>query len=559
MDRQQSTIEGLMFQLTEDGNVLQAVFTPIETRQPLDVAQIKQALEAQNFHTLFLHEPVLVELSQKYEAATEAFTLNIGERRDATVAASVAPDNMSASVTISPPYGGRAVDRQQVLDALQAAGVISGILDTNIDAAIATGQAEAILAAQGREPVCGQDARLEKLVPDITERHPIEDEHGKVDLRNLGQFITVRTGEPLMRRVPPTPGEPGENVRGEAIPAKPGKDLHFAPGLKGTALATDDENLLVAAISGQPKLVPNGVTVEPILAVENVDITTGYLDFEGAINIAGDVKAGMRVTATSDVTIGGVVEAAEVHAGGNIVVKGGIFGNWTGEQTPQESGDTAPKSKVHVATSIHSDAQIFADGSVSALFVENGCVEAGSSISIEKHAIQSQLTAINQIIVGKDGAKKGHIIGGIVRATQLVQTAIVGTDTGVKTTIEVGVNPLLQSKLSGLCHQLQLKNKQMEDLEHVITFARENPGRIKPELLEKTERTCESLQLDIAALNQEKSALQVQMDVADSARIVVSQKTYGGVKVRIGDKVRQIENELGPGTFHLMDNEIHYS
>src|SRR3989344_2561349 len=112
------TVKGLAFQMTDDGKTLQAVFTPVELKQPIDAVLIRSALAEQGFANLFLKEQPLAELIKKYSAASSSFTINIGERRDGTVAVTIAPDKMTASLTITPPFGGQAVDRQQVLDAL---------------------------------------------------------------------------------------------------------------------------------------------------------------------------------------------------------------------------------------------------------------------------------------------------------------------------------------------------------------------------------------------------------------------------------------------------------
>ena len=46
---------------------------------------------------------------------------------------------------------------------------------------------------------------------------------------DLGGIVTVHQGERLMQKHPPTPGEAGENVLGQVIPAKPGKEGHVLP------------------------------------------------------------------------------------------------------------------------------------------------------------------------------------------------------------------------------------------------------------------------------------------------------------------------------------------
>jgi len=536
------TVKGLAFQMTDDGKTLQAVFTPVEPKQPIDLILIKSALAAQGFADLFLKEQALDELSKKYSAASAPFILSIGERRDGTVAVTVAPDKMTARLTITPPFGGQAVGRQQVLDALNATGVVSGILTGEIDAAIALGKIETQLIAQGRAPVHGRDAEFRALIPEIRGRHPKIDEHGISDYRELGQFVTVTKGALLMRRIPATPGAAGKTVLGAAIPSTPGKDPPFAPGLKGAKVHPKEKNLLIAEIGGHAVLVHNGVTVEPILTVQDADLSTGNLSFEGSIHVVKDVKIGMKLKASGDVIIGGIMEASDIEAGGNVSIRGGVLG--------------------HVAINDHGDAihpstaRIRCGGSVTAHFIENASVEAGDCIIVDEEVKRSALTAVNQIVVGKQGSKKGHLIGGVTQATLLVQTIIAGSHAGVATRIEVGVNPLLHAKLDAVTQQLQHLEKEREDVERVIAYTLEHPTRINPDTMHKAERTYEKLQADIAERAQEKETLQTQMNLADNAKVVVGLRMYSGLQVKIGHKVREIDEERIGGVFSLKEDDI---
>jgi uncharacterized protein (DUF342 family) len=544
MDESTRGVAGLRLEWGEDGRSLQAVFTPTEPGEPIDAAGLRSILADQGFTGLFLFDHALADLTEQINAPSSPFSLVIGERRDGEATVTVAPDKMSAYLTISRPFGGRPVDRPQVLEALAKSGVVGGILEQQIDEAVALGSCDGRLIAQGKPAAAGTDATFRSLVAEIRERKPHLDEHGVADYRDLAQIVTVKAGDPLMRRIPPAPGVPGETVMGEPIPAKPGKETRFAPGLKGAAVASDDDSLLIAAVAGQPVLVPNGVMVEPTLSVPNVDLSTGHLSFEGSVKIAADVKTGMKVRATGDVIVCGTVEAAEIEAGGDVTVKGGIIG----QTDAKGHGGTHPGS-----------ARIRSGGSVSALFIEHAVIEAGNCIAVEEAVKQSELTAINQVVVGKDGSRKGHIIGGVTRATLLVQAAVAGSPAGIGTWIEVGVNPLIHGRLDAADRRIQGLEKEKEELVRVLAYGKSNPQRIKPELLQKAERTCEKLILDIAEASREKEALQAQLDLADNARIVVGQKAYGGVHIRIGQKVLNNEDERGGGTFRLEEDEISFS
>ena len=223
--------------------------------------------------------------------------------------------------------------------------------------------------------------------------------------------------------------------------------------------------------TGQPKLVPNGVVVEPTITLPQVDISTGNMSFDGTINIKGDVKDGMKIHATGDVFVGGTVEAAEIEAGGNVVIKGGVIGHSEHSGDPNE----APTF----------NAIIISKGSISAHFAENVCMEAGIDIIIEEFSMHNHLTALNRVLVGKSGGKKGRIIGGITCASVLVKTAIIGSNAGFVTKVRAGFNPYLQAQVDKLKLEIDANEKEQEDLKKIIAFVLAHPEKDKNGLLNK--------------------------------------------------------------------------
>ncbi|MDO9190763.1 MAG: FapA family protein, partial [Sulfurimicrobium sp.] len=343
---------------------LLASFTPAENLTPIDLESLKLIIAEAGYAQLFLSEPALAQLVKQYATASEPFSLEIGEVRDAVAAVEISADKMSAWLTVTPPCGGAAVTKAQIDRALSAKGVAAGIQDRAIDQVLADGTADRMLIAQGRQVVHGEDGRLECLIPMVKDRHPHLDEHDIADYRDLGGIVTVHQGERLMQKHPPTLGEGGENVLGQVIPAKPGKEAMYAPQLKGAMVDPEDPAFLISEIPGQPVEVSHGMTVEPTVTLQAIDLSTGNLDFDGTVNVIGDVHAGMSIRATGDIHVGGTVEAATLDAGGDVVVKGGIIGHGEVHDHPDE------KQKANIA-------RIRCAGSCSAHFVENASIETG--------------------------------------------------------------------------------------------------------------------------------------------------------------------------------------
>jgi len=538
-----SSADVLSFKLNDDGKLI-AAFEVNECKPPLDESAIKEILVKQGLSDLFLYENSLSNLVKQYNTANEGFVLEIGERRDGVCMLKIDDDKMTAKLTLTPAYGGAPVALLQIQLALQEKGVVSGIMTGEIEAALKEGYATERVIAQGLRPVAGAEAKFQSLIPEIRERKPQINEHGIANYRDLGQLIVVKKGDVLMRRIPPTEGKKGQDITGQIIPPLPGQDIAFASGLQGAELDPNDNNLLLAAITGQPKLVPNGVIVEPTINLPLVDISTGNTRFDGTINIKGDVKDGMKIQASGDVFIGGTVEAAEIEADGNIVIKGGVIGHSEHSSEPNE-------------ISIF-NAKITSKGSISAHFAENARMEAGTDIIIEEFSMHNHLTALNRVLVGKSGGKKGRIIGGITCASALVKAAVLGSNAGFVTKIKAGFNPYLQGQLDTLKLEIDANEKEQEDLKKIIAFVLAHPEKDKNGLLNKALHTREKLEVDCAQLHADRTRLLSEMTLAENVQIIAEEAVHCGTEIQIGNFIWKNNEERGKGVFQIVEGEIKF-
>jgi len=534
--------DALTFRLDGDNKLL-AVYEPDGEKVTIDATAVREILARQNQSDLFLDEKALSRLVQTYNNSNAGFILEIGERRDGEFIIKVSDDKMTAWLTMTPAYGGAPVTFDQIRRSLKEKGIVSGLItSTEIEAVLKEGKATDYIIAQGTPAVPGLDAQFHSLVPEMQERRPQINEHGIADFRNLGSLILVKQGDPLMRRTLPTEGKNGQNILGQILIPKPSRNTPFTSELKGSMFDPDDNDLLLSAIVGQPLLIPNGVMVSPTITVPQVNISSGNLSFDGTINILGDVMEGMKVYALNDIFVGGTVEAAELEAGGNISIKGGLIGN----------------SDSSAASTLSMGGKISCKGSVSARFAKYVSIEAGTSIVIEEYSMNNQLTAMNQILVGKPGGKKGLIIGGSARAMMLIQAVSIGSDAGIKTYIQAGLNPHTQQQLDGIKREIETNEKNQDDIKKIITFIENNPEKDKNGLLDKARRTLDNLTTEIARHQADQESLLAEMSFAEYAKIVVEQALCNGVEVRIGTQIWKAHEERGKTVFRLIDGKISF-
>lgn len=543
---------GLTFRLNEEGSRLQAVYCPDGPVTSVDFAWIKHALDAQRAATgFFILEHAAGELKKQYNEATAPFIIDIGEKRDARFSISLAADRMSATLNLSPPYAGIPIGINRILENLKSMQIISGILNEKIAEAISSGkEIENLIIAEGRPAQNGYDAQLLTLIPTpatAAETDPAEDEdtdsvEGDYNIRQ--SIPTVKAGTPLMRRIPPTSGVHGEDVTGAQLTAEDGVDLLFAENLPGAMIDPDDPDLLLAEIGGMPVPVENGICIEPLIKVKNIDLASGNLYFDGSVQVTGDVREGMELKAAGDVTVDGIVEAATINCGGTVAVTGGVIGHITGV----EHGEHIPEHAV-----------IRADGNVSALFVENAVIESGADIAIKELAMKSELTASGSIKIGEDGSRKGHLIGGVCRAGKTVRAIIAGSGAAVATRIEAGSDPMAGEKLNEVQQLIAAKGIELEEIDKDRSYCRDHPNRFDAERARQLENSYEELQSSLAELFGRKKRLQRLLAPDPDACISVEREIYYGVTVKIGDQSLMVDDDLFNGTFTVIEGQLSFT
>ncbi|MCG5535272.1 FapA family protein [Ectothiorhodospira mobilis] len=519
------------FHTDETGTALYA--SPPSPGQPLDADLVRAALGAAGYGDWAIIDEGMKALTRGQEGDAPVL---LARALDGAMALKIQGKGREAVLHLDPPQGGQPVTLEQVREALAQQGVVHGIDEAALEAAVEAGKQapQEVVVAEATPPEHGEDTRFEPLVPEAHDRRPRVDERGRVDYRDLGGVVQVSPGTPLMRRHPATPGTPGRDIFGGVIPSKPGKEYAFDAHLRNAERDPEDPDLLRAAIQGVPSVVDRGVMVDDLLQVDGVDLSVGHLTFDGTVQIRHDVVEGMHVEATGDIHVGGMVEGARLEAGGDIVVHKGVVGRLDqGEPT----------------------AVLRAGGGVSAHFIENGRVEA-HHLLVREQLVHCHVSVRQSVMIGPEGARKGQIMGGEVRAGHLVDCRLLGGPNGPHTVVAVGLDPQAQDRLAAVEAQLEEKRRLQEELDKALRFAHAHPERVKPDFLERAGNTLAQTREAMAALEAEREERMQALQQAQGACIQVRGRAYPGVEVRIGDRVRRLSNESVGGLFLLREGEI---
>ncbi len=447
----------------------------------------------------------------------------------------ISADKLTAHLTITKPEGDAdfAFSADELVAILNRAGVTHGIKSDQI-AKIFKEEifGRRVEIARGRPPSRGKDADFELLFQKEINRSPVVGPDGLIDYKNLGIIRNAKKGQQLARKVPPTIGEVGITVDGEEIPGLPGRDRALPKG-KNTDVSPDDPDILIALDDGAIQFNNNIVSVEKIYKILNdVDISTGNINYVGTLQIGGGVKAGFKVMAEGDIEIEKNIEDAEVVSGGSIVVKGGFVGSGSGF--------------------------IKAKNDLIIRFIENGNVEVGNDIHISGQVLNSNVFAGNAIIL--KGAKT-IILGGQVGAFNLIETDIIGSVLGTKTVVRVGFNPAMIKEFQHLeneCKRLRSDQDRIKQAIYSLTKL-EIDGKLnkaQAESLAQLKAVRDELPKQIEEIDAQKSALLSKMNDHKKAKIVVRGTAYHGTIIQIGLLKKELIQDVSRCTFKSDGNQI---
>ncbi len=454
---------------------------------------------------------------------------------DGTCSVAISEDGMSAWITLSAPLnGGAEVTLGMVNQALLENGVTVGINQLVVEQAVYLKLWDhPHLVASGTEPEEGKDGYIEYYFPTTVDLMPVvESEDGKVDFRNLNLIHNVKKGELLAERFPAEEGKTGQTVTGKVIYPPKVKNPALVAG-RDTAFDSSGVRLL-AAKDGHACMSENRPSIISLYTVQHdVNFAVGNIDFVGNVQIKGDVKSGFSIRAGGDVEIMGMVEAAEIYAEGNILIKNGIFG----------------AGKCH----------LYAAGNVVAKYVENATIKALKDVIVNDSISRSHIKAGGKIKVNN---YQGDIIGGHLEALEEITAGAFGSELHIPTELELGIEPKFRQEYVELLGKYGEKKKAIMALEGYINEYknyRENKKEISESYrhtMNERLRSYSGLRNEIEALEEKLKVFEDELAKLDHGTVKATQKVYPGVKVTIVKNTYDVHENLGRTMFIYDKGEV---
>lgn len=423
----------------------------------------------------------------------------------------IARDRMEASLEVTLPPGCRPLEMDELFEKINKSGIVFGINQENVKRAYQY-PGSSVVCASGQKPVDGNHATIKYYINAENKGRPEEKADGSVDFKNLNFFTVVQKGDLLAEKIPATPSIAGMDVLGNEINGKPGKDI--APPV-GKNVQLVDGTSLFAGISGQLMIANNKINVVPVLEIkEDVDVSTGNIEFIGDVIIRGSVQPGFVVTAEGNVEIYGSVSGGTVE-GKNVIIKMGIQGMHRGH--------------------------IKATETVVAKFIENATVYAGTDIMVTDVVLHSRISAGKKVIVE---GKRGLIVGGTIMAGELIRAKSVGTQMATITALEVGVNPMLREEYQQIKGEVKKVNLSVEKTQKALSILRAMDQSTMPpdkrEMLLKLTKAQFHLAGQGETMRKRIAAIEEELDGLRNGHIKVSDTLFPGVKVVIGTLLKPI-------------------
>ena len=480
----------LMFtakEMAKKRNALLKIYTKQEVKETEENKEIEEILR-------------IVEARETAETQGTEFvekSVENGEKLDFTI--NVSRDEMQAMIVFN--TSNRKLDKETLYTHLFKAGVVSGIDEAAVNILLKGSYMEnTIIIANGIQPQQGKDGYYEFFFRTEVSKKPVILEDGTVDYKNIDWMESVKKEQKIAYYHSAEEGAEGKTVTGKILPPRKGKELKMLSG-RGFELLPDRKTY-ISAMDGKIEFENDKIMITDLLQLDDVTISTGNIQFDGSIHVRGNVGKGVSITATKDITVDGFVEAANLSAQGDIILKKGCNASGQG--------------------------QITCGKDLMARFLEGARIHAEGSVKIN-YCMNCDIHAENTIEV------TGMIAGGTSYAGAKISARDIGNYNGLRTVVKAGQSEefikqeaQLKGKIYGAEEELKLLQRAFDDFQKFPVEVRNtNPVYLKLEDAIYTKKT------EVEKMLETKEGMDKSKERFENASIVVKGTIYEGSLVEI--------------------------
>lgn len=443
----------------------------------------------------------------------------------------ISEDQMSVSIRIPSIVGKTDNLENTVYDFLKEHNIKQGFLEKEIKIVVNNHKfGEWVEVARGKDKQDGQDGSFTYFFRLELPTLPKIKSDDSIDYQNVDFFEKVTKGQKLAVYTPATSGVYGYNVFGKVVAPKRGKEL---PRLKCKNAIYDSEKLTYYSImDGRIELQNDSeLVVEPVFTYAgNVTYAVGNIKFNGDIHVTGYVGNGVTIEAKGDVLIDGNVEAANIKAGKNVLVRGGSC--------------SADKGSIQ------------AGGKIYGKYFEKIRLVAEEGIE-SNYLLNCDCLTMGKITVS---GRKGAIVGGNSMAYLGIEAFAVGNSAEVKTYLSIGENEFYRMKM------IEFDRKRAPVINEISIYKneimkyqtlRKNQDYKKLTAYQNIEMALFNKIKELETLDTERNELKTQKEkLPDGVTIKVYGHAYGGCLISIDDKVLKLDGTTPQVVFKKQGNKV---
>jgi uncharacterized protein (DUF342 family) len=528
-------MKGIVFNLDSQSQQLRMEVDPLLCDTDLTIEQISHHIDASEFKDVAVSKTainaVISAIAQaKADGNMDTIDMLISESDTSPIEVEIDKDLMSASISVVLTEDVHLPTFAEVVAILAEHKITRGISKKRIQNILNTakendpGKKYTEVVAIGLPPRAGRPSRILPLVPNALDRvlQPQQIDGQKVDMRNLGDILCVDANQEIAKRLPPTDGRPGYTVtnktlnpmKGEWVAIKLGENTHISP---------NDENSILASLSGQPKFQDDKMSVDDTFISKGVNVKTGNVDYKGAVIVNGDVTENMRIIATGDVTINGFVESAYIKSGGDIIVTQGATGKMNDE-----------------------DCRLSAKGSI---FLQHGQgldITVEQTLNVKRQLAYSRVNCKGDIVIGDLEQPMGNIFASKIVCAGTVKAGSVGAVSGSSLEFDFSEGFNLLNEHLEIVTDL-LDSLASVNADHEIKLSKLNQKKIPEALKRKMAKLDTTIDKERNILNYLRK-LEGDLDSAKTEyekniRVVANKELFPGVVVKLNKRTYKASKE----------------
>ena len=482
------------------------VYAPTDGGEPLNVNDVRDYLDERKIqYDVVVINDAVTKADESVVIITDAQILP--ERESCRL--DISKDRMTVTAFFYPPSeGAELMTENEVLSSLAYRKIVYGIDKEEIHKFFEHREyCREYVVAKGKEVIQGKNARVELHFNANLRAKPTLREDGSVDYFHLNLINNVEPGQLLATLHPEVLGEAGINVHGENIKPAAVKSTYIKYG-KNTILS-EDKLTLTAEKAGHVTIREGKITVSDVLVLENVDVSTGNIEYEGSVEVKGVIASNFSVKAGGNVIVKGIVEGATLDAGADVILECGV-----------KAGGNI-KAGGNVVTKFIENATIMAKGGITSECILHSTVASGTEVTVT--------------------GKRGFIAGGKVTAADRITAKVLGSEMGANTIIEVGADPQLKIRLKDLQKNIQTNSKTIESIKPTIegfTKMLKAGAKFTPDQVTSVKKLIEmnkTLTTQIESDSAEYSELMEKLAESKEAEVIVEGTAYPGTTVNIGE------------------------